>query len=1059
MLAASCPILVGQTTGTILGHVTDSTGAIIATASVTVQNLETGLTRQTSSNSDGVYIVSLLPPGTYRITVETPSFRSFTQSGIRLEVGQNARVDARLTVGAMTEKIEVVSTPLTVDTQSTTLGATVDHRRLVSLPLSGRNVLSLMKLQAGVGLVNLPNVYTSSRNGPSFNVGGGKGTDHNVMLDGATFVTAKQGSAQNLPSPDALEEFRLLTNTYSAEYGRSAGVVITAVTKSGTNEYHGSAWEFLRNDALNARNSFASSKPFLRQNQFGLSFGGPVRLPRYRGKNRTFFFVSYQGLRIREQGLRTFFPLSEAERQGNFSRSSRIIQDPLNNQPFAGNVIPAPRLDPMARNILGAYVPLPNRPDGSNLDLVSLPTGSNQITIRGDHHLTSSDILTVRYYRNRDAAKRVGGGDIYALAAEGGNRVSSLTVTETHTFSPALLSELRFSYTPILSKALASPANKGPRDLGANYDHDGPIAYTPGISVAGRLNLAHGNAQEEWDNLIQVDNKVLWFKGKHSFKFGGMLLAFRQGFFTHSTVSGGFGFDGTFSRDAAADFLLGRPNSFAQWSAGGNNVRGGDLHFFAQDDYKVLRRLTLNLGVRYELRLPWKEVDDQVSVIRPGQQSTRFPTAPPGMVYPGDAGISRGLLPMDKNNIGPRFGFAWDVFGTGRTAIRGAYGIFFNPEKAFFIDRTWEQPPFKLQLSLSPPASLRDPYAGRSSPFPFVLDLKNPSFAYPIQGFNLSPDLRDGYVQQFNLNVQQQFGQDMSLQVGYVGRVGHAQTGTRETNAAVFGPGATAGNAQQRRPYFPAYYASIATLFSDGNTNYHSLQATFDKRFSRNYTFQVAYTFSKSIDERSAGFGGPAGPPNPIDYRAGERGRSDYDQRHLLRMNAVVDLPRLENRNFFVATVVGGWRLAPIVSYSSGLPFNVLLGRDVALTGGGRGLGGQRPNLLGEAKLDPGRSRQDLIARYFNTGVYSVPSPGQFGTGGRNQINGPGAFETDIAIMKRFYLPRERLGSIELRGEIFNLLNFANLGVPTANAASPAFGRILTAASARVAQLALRYDF
>lgn len=1059
VLTLLCASAFGQTTGTILGHVTDPTGAVIVGTSVTVQNVDTGLTRKTSSNTEGVYIVSLLPPGSYRVTVEAQGFRSFAQSGIRLEVGQNARVDASLTLGATTERIEVTAGALTVDTQSTILGATVDHRRIVSLPLSGRNVLTLMRLQPGVGATSLPTTVTSSRSGPGFNVSGSKETDHNVLLDGTTFATAKQGRAQNLPSPDALEEFRVLTNTYSAEYGRSAGVVITAVTKSGTNEYHGSAWEFLRNDALNATNFFATTKPFLRQNQFGFSLGGPVRLPRYDGRNRTFFFGSYQGLRIREQALQTFFPLTELERQGNFSRSTRIIQDPTNNQPFAGNVIPTARLDPMARNILEAYVPLPNQADGSNKSLLSRPIAGNQVTIRGDHRLTDSDNITFRYYRNRDTAKKLGGGNIYGLASERGNTVSSWTVSDTHTFSPRLLNEFRASYTQILSDGPASPANKTPRELGANYDQDGSITFAPQITVSGRFDMNPNQPWYEIDKLFQVDNKVSWFKAKHSLKFGTYLLLFRGALQTQFQTSGNFGFDGTFSRDAAADFLLGRPNVFTQQSYYDNAWDGGDAHFFIQDDYKALRRLTLNLGLRYELKIPWKQPNDYVSVIRPGQQSKRFPNAPPGLVYPGDPGISRALIPADKNNFAPRFGFAWDVFGHGRTAVRGAYGFFYDPETAFFIDRTYEQPPFQRTIGLSPPASLRDPYGGKPSPFPYVLDLVNPVFVYPIQTFNISPNLRDGYVQQFNLNVQQQFGPDMSLQVGYVGRVGHRLTATREINTAVFGPGATAANAQQRRPYFPEFFASIATLFSDANSNYHSLQTSFDKRFSRNYTVQVAYTFSKSIDERSAAFGGPEGPPDPNNYRAGERGLSDFDQRHLLRVNGVWDLPKLEHRNPFISTVLGGWRLAPIVSYDSGTPFTVILGKDVALTGGGRGLGSQRPNLIGDARLDPGRSRGELVARYFNTAVYAMPGLGQFGTNGRNNLIRPGTFGTNLAVMKRLYLPKERYGSFEFRGEIFGLFNNPTLGGPTANMASPAFGKILGAGGARVVQLALRYDF
>jgi hypothetical protein len=346
--------LLGQTTGTILGQVSDSSGATVSTAKVQVQNVGTGLTREAETNEAGSYLVLSLPTGTYKITVTAPGFKSYSQSNITLQVGQNARVDVPLTLGAVSESVDISAAALAVDTQSTTIGATIDNRRLVNIPMNGRNVLSLAQLLPGVGTGNIPTTVTFSRSGPTLSVSGSRTNQNNIMLDGTTMIGAMGNVAQNLPSPDALQEFRLLTNTFSAEYGRAAGGVFLAVTKSGTNEVHGSLWEFLRNDALNARNFFAAGKPFLRQNQFGGSVGGPVVLPGYNGKNRTFLFGSYQGLRIRQQSLITTFPPSASELAGDFSGSTAVVRDPVTGQPFPGNRIPTSRFDPLAETVPSA---------------------------------------------------------------------------------------------------------------------------------------------------------------------------------------------------------------------------------------------------------------------------------------------------------------------------------------------------------------------------------------------------------------------------------------------------------------------------------------------------------------------------------------------------------------------------------------------------------------------------------------------------------------------------------------------------------------------------------
>ncbi len=1048
-----------QTTGTIVGQILDPANASVVDGNVEATNVETGLTRRGSSNSEGAYLIPSLPPGTYRIAVQVPGFKSFRQDGIKVEVGQNPRVDIQLQVGSVNESVTVAANAITVDTQSSQVGATIDNQRLVNLPLNGRNVLQLATLLPGVGPATFPTTVTTSRSGPTVSVSGGRSRDNNFMLDGSMITTGLYNTTQNLPSPDALEEFRVLTNTYSAEFGQGVGSIFTAVTKSGTNALHGNLFEFFRNDALNASNFFATSKPVLRQNQFGGSVGGPVVLPGYNGKNRTFFFVNYQGIRIRQQSILTFFPPTAQERSGNFA-GSRPIVNPATGLPFPGNAIPLSSFDPMAQNIMNLYFPLPNQANGQITSLVPNPIDGNQITIKADHRISDKNNLSVRFFRDRDVAALSGGGNIIALASERGNTVQTIALVDTHSFSPNVLNEFRATYTRVISLGPDSSLNKTPKQLGGNYNQDGSSPLAPTITISGRVNMSPNQPWKEADNIYQLDNKLSWIRGRHALKFGFFALEDRQQTVTQYQSSGTINFDGTFTGNAMADYLLGRPVSFTLQSQYNAGLRGKSYAAFAQDDFKVSRQLTLNLGLRYELNVPWVNEYNFAAVIRPGQRSTVVNNAPSALVAVGDPGLERGVYPATKTNFEPRVGFAYDVFGNGRTALRGGYGIMARGQAGIAIQHAYEMPPFQRVVLLTPPASLSYPYGNAPDPFPYSVNTANPSFAYPIQAFSIDNTFRDANIQQFNFNVQHQVGADLFVQVGYVGRLAHHLPIVSEINPAVYGPGATAANIQSRRPFLPQYYGSIADLHSDGNSSYHSLQANIQKKFSHGYTIQLAYTLSKSIDNGSLDNGEGSSISNPYNYHSGERGLSDFDRRNIIVANGVWDLPFFKNRQSWTSSILGGWRLAGDVSHYSGAPLSIVAGRDVALYGPGRASGGERANLTGNPFLDPSRPRSALIQQYFTTGAFAFPATGQFGNSGRNIITGPGILNTDLAVLKRFRpFTAERLGTFEFRGEAFNLLNFVNLGQPTNTMTSPAFGSITSAGAARVFQLGLRYDF
>lgn len=1061
--------LFAQTTGTILGRVSDQTGAVVASGTVTAKNVGTGDVRTVSINSQGDYLIPLEPVGDYSITVSSPGFKAFAQTGITLQVGQNARVDAVLVPGSVSQSVNVVGAALAVDTQTSTVGEVINNRLIRSVPLNGRNVLALMQLLPGVGQANLPTTIAFSRSGPTFTVSGNRENANSVELDGTILIGAMGNVAQNLPSPDSLQEFRVLTDTYSAQYGRAAGGVILAVTKSGTNHPHGSAWEFLRNDAFNARNYFNSKgpKPFLRQNQFGFDFGGPVMLPHYSGKNRSFFFISYQGLRIKQESNNVSTTPTAAELGGDFSGQAPII-DPLTGVQFPGNRIPTGRLDPLAVNMAKLYLPVNPVTNGNVVQLFSLPTNSNQIVVKIDQKLSNADRLSFRYYRDNDISENAGGGNslILTQGASQGTKIVSYAVNETHIFNPGLLNEANYSWTQPHSLFTASPNNKTAKDLGGNFNQQGPIPLAPTPTVNGYFSISPLFPLTEPDTLNQIRDTLTWVKGRHAMAFGGLFLHIHHFSTSQYEGSGFFTFDGSYTKNPLADYMIGRSTNLSQQSSLDDNSVTSEYQVFAQDNYKVSRKLTLNLGLRYELDTLPIQLQNQTATIRPFvgcsittcQQSTIFPTAPPGLVYPGDKGVPRGLVPADKTNFQPRVGFAFDPRGDGRTSIRGAYGIFYIYTGAILSATVNQTLPYVLPFNLANPPSFSDPFQGRTDPFPYSVNPSNPQFIYPTQAYSVASNFKNGYIQEYDFNVQHQIGRDIVMQIGYYGSIGRKLSDDHEGNPAVYGPGATIENTQSRRPFFPQYYGSIGLITSDAWSNYNSLQVSATKRFSHGYTLGLAYTYSKSLDTRSGFSVDGVSGANPHDYLHGEYGLSDFDQRNILAINGVWDLPFLKN-NGWVTKVFGGWELAGITRYDSGTPFNALSGPDYALEGGGRGTAPQRPNISGNPTLPGGRSHKAMIAEYFNTAVYSAPAPGQYGNSRRNTIIGPHFAQTDMAFLKHFGLPRADWGQFEFRAEMFNLFNNVNFNTPNHTFPSPTFGTITGANNARITQFALRYDF
>ena len=1033
------------TSATLLGTIRDATGAVVPNVQITARNTLTSFTRSATTDANGSYIIPNLPVGPYSIAAECEGFRRFVQEGVTLSVNENARLDISLQVGVVAESVTVTAQTPGVDTRSSTIGEVVDQTRIQELPLNGRNAVALARVVPGVISVSAPTVVTNGRNGPDITVAGGRDTQNEFRFDGTSHQNLTHNSALNFPSPDALQEFKVLTSSFSAEYGRNAGGVVLAITRAGTNEFHGAVWEFLRNKALNARNFFSVDKPDLKQNQFGFTFGGPVI------RSRTFFFGSYQGTRIRETSLyATALPPSVAERSGDFSASARRPRDPLTSQPFPNGQIPSQRFDAVAVKLLDRYVPLPNTPDGRWVALVSRPTDSDQYLGRVDHNISSANTVNLRFFREKsNVVTQLGNISPYAPNREA-LQVDNWSLHDTHSFSPSLLNELHLGINRVDTR-VRSLDDTQLSDLGAILPGVTPPQLS-NITVDGFFSLDSGLNYIEHGNIYQIGDSASWFRGKHSVKFGGEYQRTEMINRASTATNGYFRFDGSITDNAFADLLIGKPRSLDQASPYDRVVKGYNFYLFVQDDYRVSRRLTLNLGLRFELVRPYHHVHDWTNTYREGQKSTVTPAAPPGMVFPGDDGISRGLVPVDKNNFAPRLGLAWDPRGNGSLSIRAAYGLFYED----FRSDIWTYPavnqPFVIREFINNPFSLTDPYQGRTSPFPYVYTPGGARFSFPMGLFTVpAPVLTLPYVHQMSLSVERALPGAMVVKAGYVGKLAHNLLRMVQKNPAVYIPGqSTTANTDSRRILMPGIYTSFREVATNSNAAYHSLQLSVNRRFSNGLTFLTAYTLGKLLDYYSAQNLGTT-PQDPLDHRA-DRARSDEDRTHVLTGSFVYEMPAWRQQQGILGKVFGGWEFSGIVSLASGLPVWVRSDRDNSLTG----VGFDRPDLVG----DPVRShssRDDMIAQFFNTSAFVPNQPGRYGNAARNIFSGPAHSSTDLALSKNFRISEGT--KLQFRTEFFNAWNQVNFGAPEARLANRNFGRILSAGSPRILQFALKYMF
>ena len=1050
-----------QASGQINGTVTDATGGVLPGVTVEATNTATGVTRSAISGADGLYTLPLLQPGNYNVKASLQGFRSQQRDGVRVTVTETARLTFQLEIGGLTETTVIVAEVSLVETSNATHGIVIDEKKVVDLPLNGRNFTQLGTLIPGVvappgGLGGqsgdaTPGGFGNATGG--FNVNGMRNQSNNFLMDGATNNDTFNTGFVLRPPPDAIQEFKILTHAFGAEYGRNAGSVVNVVTKSGSNTASGAAWEFNRNDALNSRNYFApqtQAKPELKQNQFGAAFGGPLM------RNRLFGFGYYEGYRNDSGTTTNVVVLSEAQRRGDFG--STAIRDPLTGQPFTGNIIPSNRISPAATQLLNDFVPLPNSPGNRYIVSPTISDSRDQFGVRFDYQLGSRQSVLGRYMRSntdRLTPKIIAPIDQRALATLQDGLVSHNFVISSRIINQARFSVNRISANPAVTSGLS------PRSYGINFANTNPIAAgLPSIAVSGFFgggNAALGDAQQPFvdrvNHVWQLADDMTWITGRHSMKFGVDIRreAMRIAFINRP--NGDLTFSGGLSGNAAADFLLGFPaQARATTQQAIQEGYGWLFAGYAQDEFRITSRLTLNLGVRYELPTPFIDVNDAITGFRTGIQSQKYPAAPRGLVYPGDPDVPRGVVPTDKNNVAPRLAVAWDPQGDGRMSIRSAFGVFYDAlaGQGDFFQSGVLSPPFTplIELNTPTPITLADPLAavaGPPNPFPAALTI-----------IGWGDDFNSPYAYHFNAGVQRQLFSRVGTEVSYVGSRGHNLPIFMEINPGVYAAGQTARGAR----VMPAY-SLVRPTFPIARSWYDSLQASVRMLPSRGLNFLASYTLGKTTDHVSGlNIGGEARPVLPVAQgdeasiaRAleFEKGPALFDARHRFVVSFGYELPGLEDSAALVRAIAGGWQLNGIYQAQTGFPLTVTQGTVLDIR-----YMTSRPDVT----CDPNEGPK-TTAQWFNTSCFTTLTLAQTGerpgNAGRNTVRGPGFQRTDLSVFKNFtFAARHR---IQIRIEGFNIFNQARFGQPNGTIGTAPFGQITTAEDGRVIQLGIKYTF
>jgi Carboxypeptidase regulatory-like domain/TonB-dependent Receptor Plug Domain len=1105
LLGGLLVVLSGQTMfaqfvrGAMVGKVTDEKGAAVAGAEVKLTNLGTNEARSAITDGNGDYNFPALLPGVYSLEVRRAGFKTQVVNRVELQVNQTARVDVNLPVGELSEVVETVASAVLLKTDTSEIGHVLTNKQIVELPLNGRDYLQLARLIPGATPSRAGATAGQKGVSRSVNVGGARDTSVSFLLDGIDTNDISFQTPTVTPSIDAIQEFKVLQNSYTAEFGRGATQILTAL-KSGSNQWHGSLFEFNRNSATAARGFFDARVAFLNQNQFGGTLGGPFIVPKlYHGKDRTFFFFNYEGQRIRTAPQQFAFVPTPAQLSGDFSTAgSPIIYDPLTfdaatrtRQPFAGNRIPANRISERAKKIAALY-PVPNLTGQTGRNFTSSPAqkdDNDQINTRFDHKFSEKDNFFARYsLLNRFRTR-------YAALPYGGNvddvRGQNVALNWVHTFSSALVNEARFGFnrskylTPPDSSIGENPA----RDLfGFTNTTTSPATsfglpqfnFSGGITGLGPGSQFPQNAITQTEQF--VDN-LTWIRGTHTFKAGFDIRHTRLTQLVANNDRGTVSFTNQFTNlpsnssggSSIADMLLGFPQSVA---AGVGDQLAHNLNelysFYVQDDWKVSSRLTLNLGLRYEYATPWREKLNRYTVIDFNEARGRLLLAGTSNAFvPGqgivDTGtkISETIIPPDRNNFGPRVGFAYRPLA--KLVLRSGYGIFYDVQEGNEAQFLRNNAPYIFVQNTA-----ADPFVPNlqlDTLFPPVTS--GPSGA--IQPFSVDPTSRTPYLQQWNLNIEYEVRPNLLAEVGYLGSKGthllRRSNFQQGDNILVKDPANPTPLAQRVR--FPNFSNNVIIGTENGSSStYHGLITKLERRLTRGVSLLASYTFSKTIDDASSSSNFSNAPSNAqcrCDLR-GNKGPSAFEVRHRFVLSYLWELPFgkgkwLASSHEAVNKIIGGWQINGITAFQSGPPIQINTQGDNANIGTGAGSGNnQRPNLIGDpyGGIDTGANIKNRGVNagtfYFNRAAFALPPQFRLGNLGKNTLYGPGFQNWDFSVFKNTSIS-ERV-NMQFRAEFFNFFNHANFNVPGLILNTPTFGVInSTVNSGRVIQFGLKVLF
>ena len=1060
-----------QTTGVITGTVTDSTSAVMPNVQVTVRNVGTGEERVVLTNTSGFYVANSLPVGTYDVDATATGFKKISRTGIQLNVADRLAINLTLTVGEVTESVAVSGEAPVVETEKGDVGHAIETQQMTDLSVNGRTFTQLMQLipgssrtlgdEGGVG-------FNSSR---GFAVNGQRPKYSGVSIDGVENTDmGSQNGMFTSPGLETIAELRVQSANYSAEYGTAGGTNIIVATRSGTKEFHGAAYEFLRNNAMDARNFFATTIPQLVYNNFGYRIGGPVFIPHLynRNRERTFFFWGEEWRRKRTGSIVRAATPTDAMRAGDFSaESARIgqpILDPETKQPFAGNLIPSSRLNQNAQLLLKSLFPEPNVPGFLNFQ-VNGPTPENwrEETINVTHQLTNGTQVMVRYIHDSWISQyptTLWGNQAFPTISSLANIPGlSFVAKATSVISPTLLNEVSFAYG---SNYPAKGTNGV--ELTGNYLEPAGLNIprlfpriagrpnkVPNLSFSGGWGQIDSSYYPWWahHNIATFTDNLSKTLGSHSLKFGGTYQFSKTpvGSQVNPADQGGFTFNGSFTNDPMADFILGRAASYQELNKLLTpSYDYPQIELYAQDTWKVSQRLTLNLGVRWFAIPHAHEASDLISNFRidkynPAQavtvlnDGTIVPNS--GNVYNGvltvKDGLPRDLVQNHYATFGPRLGFAWDPTGEARWSVRGGYGVGYYRVEGNDTYNMVSNPPGASLVQVFNPL-LDNPAAGSAGALrPISLNALDPIYSVP-------------YVQTFSLEIQHEITPGNAISVGYVGTKGTHLDRARNIDQPLPIPGydfdprlnTRAIPAEVIRPFLG--YTGITMRENTASSTYNSLQVSFKRRMSKGLMFEAAYTYSRAIADASD-FGEQ--PQNAYNARA-DRGPTTFDRPQMLIFNYIYELPIFRDHARLSGKLLGGWQLSGITNYQAGTA------RNLGLTGGTIGLA-TRPNVTGSLTYPK------TVAQWFSTNIFAAPPYGFFGNAGRDLIRGPGMIQWDAALFKTFHLS-EKVG-FTLRGEAFNIFNHTNFDGLSLSYGSGNFGQVTSARIPRLMEVSAKVEF